>query len=349
MATARRAPARPARTAAGSGTHQRRDRQIVRVLTILRLLLQDARLTVYQLAARFRTRRETIYRDLRTLNAVGIPVRGDESGRLSRPQLSPTYQLAVGQVPLTRKEVAAVLSAVKQGGGKHAFAPALATALPKIQLMTAARDGQFAAAFDGAVGGRVRGVKDPTGIEETLVKVVRAIVARQRCEVDYQAPGRSRPRWFQFDPYRILCVHGGYYCVGKVPVYPNPVMLALERIKRLEITNAGFEVDPAIDLKRYEEEAFGVAWERPMTLVVRFRADQAPYVREREWHPTQKLRELPDGRLELSFRAGGAFEIRRWILGWGDAAEVVSPAGLRREVAGALQRASAIYGRAWKN
>jgi predicted DNA-binding transcriptional regulator YafY len=76
---------------------------------------------------------------------------------------------------------------------------------------------------------------------------------------------------------------------------------------------------------------------------VRFRADQARYVREREWHPTQTLRDLKGGGVELCFRAGGWFEIRRWILGWGDAAEVVRPAALRREVASVLQRAATAY------
>jgi predicted DNA-binding transcriptional regulator YafY len=81
-----------------------------------------------------------------------------------------------------------------------------------------------------------------------------------------------------------------------------------------------------------------------MTVIVRFRADQARYVREREWHPTQMLRELKGGGVELRFRAGGWFEIRRWILGWGDAAEVVRPAALRREIASVLQGAVMIYG-----
>ena len=86
-----------------------------------------------------------------------------------------------------------------------------------------------------------------------------------------------------------------------------------------------------------------MAWGKPMTVVVRFRADQAPYVREREWHPTQRFRTLPDGRLEMTFRAGGAFEIVRWVLGWGDAAEVVRPVALRREIATLLKAAIAAY------
>jgi hypothetical protein len=40
---------------------------------------------------------------------------------------------------------------------------------------------------------------------------------------------------------------------------------------------------------RYEAETFGVAWDKSMIVVVRFRSDQAPYAREREWHPTRLL------------------------------------------------------------
>ena len=54
------------------GPH-RRDRQIVRVLAILRLLLDGGRPSVHDLAVRFKTRRETIYRDLRTLQELGYP------------------------------------------------------------------------------------------------------------------------------------------------------------------------------------------------------------------------------------------------------------------------------------
>jgi predicted DNA-binding transcriptional regulator YafY len=139
-------------------------------------------------------------------------------------------------------------------------------------------------------------------------------------------------------------VQGGVYAVGRVPAYHEDIApLALERIRALTVTEQTFTVPPDFDPKRYETEAFGVAGGTPMTVVVRFRADQAPYVREREWHSTQRFQTLPDGRLQMTFRAGGAFEIVRWVLGWGDAAELVSPAALRGEVAAVLQRATRSY------
>jgi predicted DNA-binding transcriptional regulator YafY len=80
-----------------------------------------------------------------------------------------------------------------------------------------------------------------------------------------------------------------------------------------------------------------------MNVVLRFRADQAPYVRERLWHPSQELTELAEGGVQLSFRAGGPFEIRRWILGWGDAVEVISPDTLRNQIQETLSSATSLY------
>lgn len=325
------------------GEGRRRDRQAVRLLSIFLLLLQGARLTVQELAARFKTRRETIYRDLRALNEVGIPVGGDESGRLSRPRLSPEYRLRFAPVPLTRQEIAALAWAVKESRSRQPFQAALSTALPKLQTFAAARDGRLAVAVDGAVGGWERGVKNYEAAGPTLLRLLDASVSHRRCVVEYQSPGRPRARRFPYDPYRLLSVHGGLYCIGKVPAYNNFTTLAVERITDLRLTEETFTVAPAFDAKRYEAEAFVVTWEKPMTVTVRFSAAQAPYVREREWHPTQRIRELRDGRVELTFRAGGKFEIVRWVLGWGEAAEVMRPAALRRQAASLLMTAAIAY------
>ena len=59
---------------------------------------------------------------------------------------------------------------------------------------------------------------------------------------------------------------------------------------------------------------------------------EEPYIRERIWHPSQELEELPDGRVVLRLRAGGFYEIRSWVLSFGAAAEVLEPEELREAV-----------------
>jgi predicted DNA-binding transcriptional regulator YafY len=197
----------------------------------------------------------------------------------------------------------------------------------------------------GIIEGWARGITGYTASQPIILQLVEAIVARRRCLVEYKAPHREGPSKFRYDPYRLLSIQGLLYCIGQVPAYGSFVTLAIDRIRLLTITDEPFTVDPKFDLKQYEAEAFGVTWGKPMTVVIRFRADQAPYVREREWHPTQKLRTLRDGRVELTFRAGGIYEIIRWVLSWGDAAEVIRPARLRNDMGAILRAASAMYGK----
>jgi predicted DNA-binding transcriptional regulator YafY len=102
-------------------------------------------------------------------------------------------------------------------------------------------------------------------------------------------------------------------------------------------------VDATFDPQKCRQNAFGVSWQDPVDIVLRFGADQAPYVRERLWHPSQQMIELPCGGVQLEFRAGGPFEIRRWILGWGDAVEVISPYELRQEIKRMLNSAATVY------
>jgi len=321
----------------------RRDRQIVRVLTLLRTLKEGGRPSVHTLAARFHTRRETIYRDLKVLQEVGYPVTGDAEGRLSRPTLPADFRATPLPVPFTKQELAALTWAAKQVGSRQPFRAGIEGALLKLQGMASGPDARLAQALTGVFDGWSRGVKDYTPFQDIILQFVEAIVARRRCFARYQAPGRPAPNNFRFEPYRLLMIQGSLYCVGKGTYHDSLMSLAIDRLHTVTLTEEPFTVDPTFDLKQYKAEAFGVVWEKPMTVVLRFRADQAPYVREREWHPTQQLKTLRDGRLEMIFRAGGTFEITRWILGWGDAVEVIRPASLRREVAAILATAAGKY------
>ncbi len=56
-------------------------------------------------------------------------------------------------------------------------------------------------------------------------------------------------------------------------------------------------------------------------------------VAEVVWHKTQQLTRRDDGTLDFQVRVSGLHEISWWILGYGDQAEVLKPASLRRLIA----------------
>jgi predicted DNA-binding transcriptional regulator YafY len=65
---------------------------------------------------------------------------------------------------------------------------------------------------------------------------------------------------------------------------------------------------------------------------LRFVSGVASLVRERVWHPSQKVMEGANGAVELQLEVGVSPEVERWILGWGDSVEVIAPAKLRDAV-----------------
>ena len=64
----------------------------------------------------------------------------------------------------------------------------------------------------------------------------------------------------------------------------------------------------------------------------------ARLVRERDWHPSQRIRELPGGKIELQMALGALEEIERWILSWGEHAKVLGPKILAESVRQRIQR-----------
>jgi predicted DNA-binding transcriptional regulator YafY len=318
----------------------RRERQIVRILALLRVLGQGHKPTVHELAAEFRTRRETIYRDLRVLQDAGYPITGDERGRLSHPRLISSQ---VPDIRFSAPELDALLLAVAQAQAALPNTESLSSAALKLKAL--AESGQDAATpgLDEMFDTWTCGWKDYSAHEGRIALLIEAVLRKRRCVVEYRTPSRLESKTYDFDPYRLLFVGGGLYVVGRVPKHAGTVTLAIDRLLSVMLSKTEFEVEPTFDPQKCRQDAFGVSWQDPVDIVLRFRTDQAPYVRERVWHPSQRLIDLPDGGVQLSFRAGGPFEIRRWILGWGDTVEVVSPKELRDELGQILGAAVSIY------
>ena len=76
---------------------------------------------------------------------------------------------------------------------------------------------------------------------------------------------------------------------------------------------------------------------------VRFRPLVARNVAEVLWHKTQQTAYLDDGSLDFRVTMSGLQEISWWILGYGDQAEVIAPAKLRRVVSQRAKNMAAIY------
>jgi predicted DNA-binding transcriptional regulator YafY len=133
----------------------------------------------------------------------------------------------------------------------------------------------------------------------------------------------------QVDPYHLTLFQGGFYLVGHCHLREAVRIFAVERIRELTVLPERFAVPGDFAPDRYLAGAWGIIRGDIVRVRVLFGRSVARYIRDRLWHPTQRLRELNGGRLELTLQVADTLEVRRWILGFGPEAEVVEPAALR--------------------
>src|SRR5205085_5129969 len=83
---------------------------------------------------------------------------------------------------------------------------------------------------------------------------------------------------------------------------------------------------------------------KPSTSFELYYAFAAARVEERAWHPSQKIKQLQDGGIELSLTLGNLEDIERWILSWGNHARVIAPPELKQRIAKTVSELANAYG-----
>jgi predicted DNA-binding transcriptional regulator YafY len=98
-------------------------------------------------------------------------------------------------------------------------------------------------------------------------------------------------------------------------------------------------------LEKRLRDSFGVhSAQGDFQVEIEFSDEIADYIREKRWHASQELVEMPDGALRLRLRLSSLQEIERWVLGWGGKAVVLAPGELRNSVKAAGEAIARVHG-----
>ncbi|MGD0153033.1 MAG: WYL domain-containing protein [Thermacetogeniaceae bacterium] len=183
--------------------------------------------------------------------------------------------------------------------------------------------------------------------EELLLSLHRATKERRQVQIYYYTASRDCWQERVVEPYHLYNRNGDWYLIAFDHPRSDFCIFHTGRIDRWEIMNSIFERDSNFHLGDWMAQAFQMErGEQPVEVAVRFDAYQAPYIRERRWHPTQQVEELPNGGLMLRLQVGSLDEVKRWVLSYGSHATVLAPPGLREEVATEACSMAALYDKA---
>lgn len=308
-------------------------RQIVRQLDMLRELASRRNgASIKDLERNFEVSRRTIERDLRDIGEAGFPLISEKRGRQNAWKLLHDKEIPPLNFP------AGELIAMTYIGGiieESPFKTEYQKSLNRIRATLPEKMRVFLE--QAAYHPHIRGQKAQV-TPEVFRRAQEAIAERKLCNVTYRAMSTGESKTYPILPFRFLYHYDGVYLLCRNPKYGNLLTLAAERIQNIRITSHSFDASEDSGIEEQLNQAFGVVLEAPVDVSVRFSASQAPYIRQRIWHPTQEIEELDDDRIILHFRAGGLYEIKSWILSHGASAEVLAPSSLRAEISEELEK-----------
>jgi predicted DNA-binding transcriptional regulator YafY len=175
--------------------------------------------------------------------------------------------------------------------------------------------------------------------------VSRAVLRSEELAFRYRKLGGRGEEERRVQPYHLACFENQWYLFAFDLARRGVRTFVLARMRDARPMATRFERPRDFSVANYLAGSFGVHSGSGKTVTVRIRFDAfaGQLVRERVWHPSQKVRPLRDGGIVLELRLGGFEELERWVLSWGPHAEVQSPAALRRRIATRLAEASARY------
>lgn len=192
-----------------------------------------------------------------------------------------------------------------------------------------------------AIPERIRYLAEPSRSygprAEFVDTCVDALVRSRRLAIVYEPPGGTDQTYAAFEPLTLVVYRRALYVVGRRGRYEY--VLAIDRMTSVELREA-FDYPSDWDPDAWLADRFGITAGREpaQDVVLEFSAQVAHLVRSRTWHATQRIYELPGGRVQLCMRARG-YELARFVLEWGEHCKVVAPGDLRDRVIGELSRA----------
>lgn len=299
----------------------------------MRLLSGHMGRTLAQLQAELGVGKRTIQRDIAVLETAGFPVISEARNGAVRWHFIEGFHVEA-PVSLTLTEQMALYFSkglLKPLEGTPIYG-SLDSALQKIGAALPPQSFQFLRGLDQAVSVRTAGLKDYSRSRNVLDILMRSIRHKFTTWINHRAPRFDKGIEREVDPYRLWYVNNGIYLVAHDHRSGEIRAFAVERIASARATNRRFEIPADFDFEEFTQSAFGVIWGEPHEVKVRFSREQAPYVQERTWHPSQKIEKCADGSIDLSMRVANLWEIKRWLIGWGADAQVLQPKELAQEI-----------------
>ena len=305
--------------------------RISRVVQILTTLQSAKGYCAGDLAKIFGTSRRTIFRDLKELQAVGVPYRYD--AKTGSYTIDPEFFLP--PIDLNLQEALSLLLLVRKARGQIQlpFKNSALLAALKIENNLPVKTKQYCNTALRNISTKVGPQAPMNLLDKTFAQLQKAIARKRKVNIFYRSLFEGKDIGLELSPYHLLYNRRAWYVLGRSSLHKSIRTFKLNRIRELGILDKCFLDGEDFDLADYLGRAWSMIPEgRIYNIKLRFLPKVAENVTEVQWHSTQKVQRNSDGSATIEFRVDGLGEITWWVLGYGDQVQVLAPKALRQRV-----------------
>ncbi|MBN2641695.1 MAG: WYL domain-containing transcriptional regulator [Victivallales bacterium] len=333
-------------------------RHLTQVLAAARLISRPQGATIADLEANIGISRRTVYRLLDALQELGYPIYDDKKSnterciKLNEERNQLKWWLPLPTVNFTFEDRVLIDFLFQKAAVKPALRESARELRRKIASLVADGGCSIAEKESGASKALITkpvllhtahvNKKINKEVKIHLSVLFQALSEKCVCNVSYEAISTGRIKSYKIHPLALFEHEGGLYAFVLVPYYGSIRILAVERIRSLELTEDGFIPPEDFDAEKRLSDPFGIILTKPFTARVKFSREQAPYIKERDF-PDSSVERIEDGSIVLTLETGGSYELKRWVMSFGKDAELLEPISLRVEIMKDLAEVTRIY------
>lgn len=177
-----------------------------------------------------------------------------------------------------------------------------------------------------------RPYKEYGEFRDTINLINDAVTGKTHIDIEYYTMSRQEQTKRRVAPYNIWLFDGSFYLIGFCKKRNDIRLFALDRIKALSLSDEPFEKPEDFNIEAFMSTSFGVFQGQPQKVKIQFAKEVAEYIKEKNWHATQKITRQNDGSIIFEADVAGLDEISFWVLSWGSKAVVLSPESLRESI-----------------
>jgi predicted DNA-binding transcriptional regulator YafY len=326
-----------------------RNAEVIRQWTILREIerARGSGVTIDDLASQCAVTTRTIRRDLQALEEAGFPLYDDRTHDDGRTRWKVNGQAFKGLAAgLTVSELCALYFSrtLLESLSGTPFRDEVESAFEKLASVLTPHMRQFLDQLPRVIATKADPMrrKDDPRQQQLIARALEATLHLRQAHLIYYSKASDRTKTYLVHPYRLAYAQGGLYLLAYVPEYGEVRTFAIERVQDVSLLEDRFT-----PIEELPNDAFphslGVHSGPPEPVEIEFQPAVADYVRAREWHPSQQLREGDAGTLVMTLNVCRDRALQSWILSFGPFARVTAPDALAREIADQFEEARARY------